>query len=539
MNKIVCALSMIFILTLVNKTFGSCNGQFACQEKHACFDDTSSCECKITSKSFLSIQPFFEATSPAKVALIRKEMQELRIKNGSLFQAVPFGGRLNKPEHLAWYFGPSCKRILSVQEQGTLETDILSAQLNIVTTDGNFESEFCLTPQQSYDGVGLNYRTHFGCKDENKGFFIDITLPIYHVRNLMNLEEHIINNGGGPATPENIGNVKEAFRQKAWCFGKIDDCCDTTAFGISEIDAQIGYGWGREQAHMHSYIGVLIPTGSKVKGHKLFEPIIGWNHNIGFHFGNSLGIRLWQDPCKDRTIWYELAIDSRYLFQNTQRRSFDLKHKPWSRYMMVYCNKEQASQANSACNDGDQQLGQSIGTPGINLFTQDVHVSPRFQRNYNTAFVIDLSQWTIEGGYNFFCRDEECVKLACDWDSIAQVKFERDGNGNFIAIDGPALKSLLGCGQTDNIQMISDNYNNINAKPFADYNQNIITEDDLDFSSAEAPCLLSQRIYGSVGYSFDTSRFRTVLGLGAEYEFSGDNTGINRWGAWSKIAFIF
>lgn len=466
-------------------------------------------------------------------------MQEMRSRNRSLFQAVPFGGKTDKPERLAWYFGPSCKRVLIVSEQQAADTDILSGQLNIVTQNGDFVSKFCLSPVQTFAGIGFNYRTHFGCKDENKGFFIDLTLPVYYVRNLMNLEEVILNNGGGPATTDNVGSVKEAFRQDAWCFGKIDDCCDISHVGASEIDAQIGYGWGREQAHMHSYIGVLIPTGNKVEGRKVFEPIIGWNHNTGFHFGNSLGIRLWHDPCKDRSIWYEFAIDSRYFFENTQRRSFDLKNKPWSRYMMVYRNQAQAAEADTACTGGDIPLGMAIGTPGINLFTQEVKVAPRFQRTYNTAFAIDLTDWTLEGGYNFFTRDQECVKLSCPWERIAGIICERNADGIFVPVDGPALKSLLGCGQTDSVQMIGNNFNNNNATPLANYAQNIITENDIDFSSAEAPCLLSQRLYGSVGYSINGCKLRTLLGLGGEYEFAGDNTGINRWGAWGKVAFIF
>ncbi len=494
------------------------------------------CECKVTSKSFLSIRPFFEAASPPKIALIRKEMQELRSKNGSLFQAVPFGGKTIKPERLAWYFGPSCKRVLLVSEQGIPGTDILSEQLNIVTPGGDFESKFCLSPVQTFAGIGFNYRTHFGCKNQNRGFFIDLTLPVYYVRNLMNLDETIINNGGGPATADNVGSVKEAFRQEAWCFGRIDDCCNTTEVGVSEIDAQIGYGWGREQAHMHSYIGVLIPTGNKVKGCKVFEPIIGWNHNTGFHFGSSFGIQLWHDACKDRSIWYEFAVDSRYFFENRQCRSFDLKCKPWSRYMMVYCNKAQAAEADAACGT---PLGLSIGTPGINLFTQEVKVAPRFQRTYNTAFAFDLTNLTLEAGYNFFTRDQECVKLPCSWEKIAGVVLARNTEGTFVPVDGPALKSLLGCGRTNSVQTIGNNFSNQNVTPFADYDQNIITADDLDLSSAEAPCLLSQRFYLSAGYSIDGCRLRTLLGIGGEYEFSGDNTSINRWGAWGKVALIF
>lgn len=509
--------------------------QFSCQTagNSSCNDECSdSCSCMVTNKTFLSIRPFFEAASPAKVALVRHEMQEMRTHNGSLFQAVPFGGKTVKPGRMAQYFGPSCKRVLNVTEQQHDDTDILSAQLGIVTNAGDFQSKFSINPEQSFAGVGLNYRTHFGYGDENKGFFIDLTLPIYYVRNLVNLCETIINNGDGAKDSGYVDSVEAAFKQPSWCFGRIDDCNDTTKFGASELDIQVGYGWGKDQAFMHSYIGVLIPTGNRVEAHKVFEPIIGWDHNTAVHFGSTLGIELWHSKCKNYSIWYEFAIDSRYFFENKQYRTFNLKNKPWSRYMMVYSNLAQATLADA---QGDVQLG----TPGINLFTQKVKVQPRYQRTYNTAFALDLDCWLLEGGYNFFTRDEECVRLACPWSQVAGVTFAKNNDGVLVPTDGPALKALRGIGYTNSVQQIGNDYAGINDKPVANYADNIIVADDLDLSSAQAPCLLSQRLYGSVGYTLDTCWVRTLFGLGGEYEFAGNNMGINRWGMWGKVAFIF
>ncbi|MEX0849404.1 MAG: hypothetical protein WD055_04185 [Candidatus Dependentiae bacterium] len=521
------------------------DGKLSCEDAHKCFDCSSadSCECQVTAKSFLSVRPFFEAASPAKLALVRKEMQEMHVNNGSMFQAVPFGGKTLKSDRLAQYFGPSCKRVLTVSSDAASNPDIIAANLGIYTqADETFESVFCLSPEQTFAGLGLNYRTHFGCEDRNKGFFLDLTLPVYYVKNTMNLQERVVNNGGGPLTPDTPANVAQAFKQCSWNAGRIDDDCDTTKVGVSELDIQLGYGWGREQAHMHSYAGVLVPTGNKVNGRKVFEPIIGWNHNTAFHFGSSFGIQIWKDECKDRTLWYELAIDSRYFFENRQCRSFDLKCKPWSRYMQVYTNEAQAQEAADLCasaDPADQQAGLLLGTPGINVFTQEVKVRPRFQRTYNTAFALDLKDWTLEGGYNFFTRDGECVKLACPWEELVGIKTERQADGTYTPIDGPALKALTGCGDTNSVQTIGNNFNGENDQTIANYAENIITEDDIDFSSAEAPCMLSNRFYGAVGYSIDICEVRTLIGLGGSYEFSADNTGLDRWGAWAKVALIF
>jgi hypothetical protein len=515
---IVLMLAMSSVPTLMRAD--SCFTKMCSEDNNGCCDE--SCECMVTSRSFLSVRPFFEAASPAKIAIVRKEIQEMRTHNGSLLQIVPFGGKSVKPERLAKYFGPSCKRVLRVAEDPALNPDILANQLNIYTQNGDFQSLFCLNPEQTFAGVGINYRTHFGYKDQNKGFFLDVTIPVYYVRNLMRLQEDILNTGGGPLNSSVVGSVTQAFKQPSWCYGRIDDCYDTKHIGLSEIDIQLGYGWGREQAFMHSYVGVLIPTGNKVKGRKVFEPIIGWDHHAGVHFGSNFGIQVWKSECGEHSIWYELAIDSRYLFENKQVRSFDLKNKPWSRYMMVYSDLTQAEEAATLC---PAEEGIILGTPGINIFTQLVKVSPRFQRTYNTAFALDLKAWTLEGGYNFFARDAECVRLACPWTQVTS---------------GPALKSLLGCGQTDDVQQIGNNYNNANVKPLADYASNIITEDQLDFTSASSPASLNHRLYGSIGYGHTHQRgYRSIYAFGFEYEFIGDNTNMNRWGAWIKGAVVF
>lgn len=545
-------LSCIAFLTLIcgGLTANNCqciNDNLTCESTSECSscNDEACCTCKVTGKTFLPMRGFFDdPAGPPKVSLIRSTMQELQTKNGTIFQMVPFGGKTLNSERLAWYFGPSCKRVLNVASAPGPNVDVLAQQLGIYTQNGLFESKFCLSPKQTFAGIGFNYRTHFGYGDENKGFFLDITLPIYSVENTMNLAEVISNTGGGVLVAGGPANVTEAFRQPSWNFGRIDDCCDTRKTAISMLDVQFGYGWGKEQAHMHSYIGALIPAGNKVLGRKVFEPIVGWDHHAAIHFGSSLGIKIWQDECADRSIWYELAIDSRYFFENKQYRSFDLKGKPWSRYMTVYANAAQAQEAFIACGSpalcaGQTSSGLVIGTPGINIFTQEVKVKPRFQRTYNTAFVVDLKDLTLEGGYNFFSNDQECVKLACPWEKLVGITQVLQPDGTYIVTDGPALKAVLnGCGCTNAYQTINDDVPG-QIIGVALYNQSIITADQIDFSSAEAPGSLRHWIYGSIGYTIDRCDVRTLIGLGAGYEFCGDDTSVNRLGAWGKIAVIF
>ena len=328
-------------------------------------------------------------------------------KYGS-FQIVPFGGRTGKSRRLASYFMPFCKAELLVEETITSDTDVDATAFNINTAVGDFSSRICFRPEQTEVGVGLSWRQKLSRNDEEKGFWFEVSMPITHVRNNMNLSETVIEDGGGVATgtddlPFAQPNMTTAFQQEKFNFGRIPCNCDDelTKTRIADIDLRVGYGWAHEDmCHLESYFGVLIPTGNKVQGCNIFEAIVGHDHHVGFEFGNAGGFRIWANEEKEREVWVETAIHSIYLNKNTQRRSFDVKYNPWSRYLPVYCNFAAAQAAETAGGDGD--AGGSMYTSGINAFTQDVKVSGRFQRTYNTAFVFNGSSFSAEAGYNFF-----------------------------------------------------------------------------------------------------------------------------------------
>ena len=69
----------------------------------------------------------------------------------------------------------------------------------------------------------------------------------------------------------------------------------------------------------------------------------------------------------------------------------------------------------------------------------------------------------------------------------------------------------------------------------AAYTQSQILKTDLNIDSASHPAVLSNILYGNVGYEWSCF----FLGLGGSYEFSSINTTINRWTAWGKLGFNY
>lgn len=508
-----------------------------------CVND--SCDCDATSRTYLSVRPQFQSVDPIYLAGFRNDRLHAYEEGweGAL-QVVVFGSRSTKEERLARYFLPFCKtEVVFNEELGEdapslgaalgREGDIQPTHFNIVTTQGTFKSRVSFSPKQTTFGVGFHYRQSFFCNDEcGRGFWASVSFPIVRIKNDIGFCEEIENDGGSPNTvllPGAVGSVREAFKQEAWLHGKIFDC-PSKKTGVADVELKLGYEWlQHEPCHLESYIGIIVPTGNRVDADELFQPIVGNGRHFGVMFGSAFGANVWCSECSDRSLRIEYAIHSQYLFEKEQQRSFDLKGKPWSRYIQTYANKEQALQGQNQANNPFAAV-----TPGINVLTQCVKVTPGFSHNMTTALVYDGCWFTGEIGYNLYARRAECVKLAQPWQ------------------EGPAIKARDGIGQVNPLRDITGNFFIENATiaggifpvdqvglPF--YDLVVIKESDLDLVSASSPCGLSQTIYGALTMDFDSWCRRPVfVNIGGSYEFANKNNGmINRWTIWAKGGISF
>ena len=104
--------------------------------------------------------------------------------------------------------------------------------------------------------------------------------------------------------------------------------------------------------------------------------------------------------------------------KNTQWRSFDLVQQgQWSRYLEVYQNVAQATQA---FND-PAPLNMNAGTSGINVFTTCAQVHPKFTANTNSGFIYTWKGLQAELGFNFFVRQAEEI-TKCSWNTDVAIK---------------------------------------------------------------------------------------------------------------------
>lgn len=512
---------------------------FYCNTIHALLLENHNSEA--ISKTTLTVHPVFVSGTPELITSFRDNRNHIRpAGHNGAFQIALIGGQSVEKGDLARYFFPEGQEELFVAED-TPEDDfsknknLLAQNFNIFTDDENFQSTIRIGPEQTIVGVGFHYRQLLW-QNENwgRGIWLSLSSPLLRVQHNSNLEEQIISTSpvNDNAADDVVATMMEALSQPAWKFGKITNR-SMKKIAFADVECKLGYEWLQHKPfHMESYLGLIIPTANRPNGEFMFEPIVGRGHHLGFMFGSSLGAELWADEGFDRCVRYELTNHSEYLFQNTQTRSFDLKHKPWSRYIPVYSDIQQAqAQANLAVTN--PLKAQNNSTPGINVLTQQVKVTPGFSHTVNTAFLYSQKRFQAEVGYNFFSKRAEHVKLANPWQ------------------EGPAIKHFEGEGQTNPIRTITGNkfleQTVINAQgnvlipvSVENYKTVLITEDQLDLESATTPCTLAHTLYLTMGSHWDDAEYPFLINGGSSYTFSkSNNATVRRWLIWFKCAVSF
>jgi hypothetical protein len=507
-----------------------------------------SCEAKkyqATGKTVLGNgQIPFSSLTPEMVSNFRIERTYARKGiNGGTIQGVLFGGKSTHAtaNGLARYFFPHHKTHLSVVEDDQLDNfekkkDLLAQQFNIFTKNGDFRSEISIAPSQSVVGLGVYWR-HCLLRDPFKGndLWVSVSTALENIRNRMNLQEMVINNGDGPdesAGVPVVANMKQALKQLPWLFGKITDNT-LSKTGLADIELKFGYDnflWD-EPSHMELYIGIVIPTGNKYNGKFVFEPIVGRGKYAGLMSGGAFGKILGSNYTETKKLLWELAVHGEYLFKNKQKRSLDLVDKPWTRYIQLYANQEQAQEAADLILI-DRSRAINLATPGINVLTRLVTVSPGFLFDMNGAFIVEYDDVRIEFGYNLFFRRAEDIKLSHHFDPVFAIK-HADGVGTTNPIHDITGNKYL------EQNVVDSDGNLLIPVALADFKQSIIQKKDLDFLSATTPALFSHTIYASAGVCFDERTYPLMIASGVSYTFADNNAVINKWLLWLKSGISF
>lgn len=508
------------------------------------------------SVSYLTLRSPFEATSPERISMFRDRFKAREDGHGGAFQAVLFGGSTTHASDIARYFLPNGKSSLLVSEDNAQSAQNFTRDMNAVFAGVltipidnlnasdfqanldhiTYESKLDFCPKSSFIGLGLTWQQRFYHK-----WWFEAAAPIMRVENTMGLRETIYNHGAEQAdflyntAAEGLSDASRTS-DKPWArnYGAIE-CKKCRKTGVSFVELRVGKDAVCHEACQHDwFLGITIPAGDKPCARYLFEPMIGNNKHVGFFAGGDSHFQLMHDE-RDHTFNVSGSFIARYLLPNTQLRSFDLRDKPWSRYMLVVNNRDQLPGPNLSAANFRAGLGHFA--PLINYSTTCVQVHPHYNVEFNSALWYQAGGFKAEIGYDFYARKGETVHPNAGWAGgmgIEAIQNWMDTGGvintNPNTRSFANIKSLVwGDDRTDFIDMTWDATAGTTAKYVP------ITIDSFDIHSAETPAYMTQTFWGALSYAWDDAKYPVFCSAGASYEFSRSYVFLNRWLAWLRL----
>ena len=476
------------------------------------------------------------------------------------------------------------------------EQDILADYYGLPT---DFKSSIRFAPEVKNVTVDFDFYRLLGCGD-CKRWSIRINAPVAYSKWALNPCETVIDPGvfDYPAGYMSMHLMSRAELKNGALdvlsgeqkfgdlifplqYGRFTRCAQSLT-RLSDIFVELGYNIVcKPFSEFTVGVHIVAPTGTTSHAVNLFEPQIGNGRH--WALGGSLTGRydfVNNDAC-NFILSGHLDVYAQHLFKKTQKRSYDLfPHGPGSRYMLMMDMI------------GSISVAQGFSpTPFTDLITQQyitrllyvadaTTLDSAIKINVAVDVVAKLSatygNWYGEVGYNLWARSAET--LVCReqlWHNYYGIKGDAqlygflpfgpyfpipinatqlcatvrapqpNGNttNNFINsnADNAALLYNIGVGammQTDLVSVGPNTGVTAIAQVNGSNQAIVVTDSNINNCSGLSPRAISQKLFGSLRYEWQTCRTSPYVVIGAQGEWAGKvdcvKTAISQWGVWVK-----
>lgn len=313
--------------------------------------------------------------------------------------------------------------------------------------------------------------------------------------------------------------------------------CPQGKAGLADLPLTLGYNYLQPHYHVGAYGRVVAPTGNAPKGSFLFEPIIGNGHHWELGGGATAYATLWHPQEDDKELAFVFDCCLTHLFAAQQVRVFDLKNKPWSRYILA-------------------KQFDDTGTPtGIrgqvaNLTSCPIKVSYAVQTDLVAFLSYRSESFIYDFGYNLWARScEKLCRTSCatSADCCGSCSFTKENWG--LGVTTPD--------QTESASTIHESIAMLGVP--ADSSPVYITNDDIAYDSTQTKSL-THKLFMHLGYEWLEHKHPPFIGFGGEIELGSINTcnmrsvcatgcnsgcsccrafAISQWGVWLKGGVAF
>ena len=409
------------------------------------------------------------------------------IKNFGM--VVPVVSRSVHPERLAKYFFPGCTCLRVRDADGDIAPEWIGLQAPLGET---IDSVFYIRPRQVRYGALLALYAPL-VHDSYCG----MRLPIITVHNNLYTGEC---RAGALGIDNQVKTVTDALNQSSWQYGKwCSSCLKKT--GVDDIELCLGWRYVRERCAASPYVRVVVPTGSCPCARYVFEPLVGSNH-AGLGGGLWFSYAFYQS--ERSSVQFLTLLNATYRFSACEKRSFDLcPNGNWSRYLLVV------------------KQGAAVDPiDGINVCTQSVNVSPRWQGEFLLNFYFKRDNYGVRLGYDLWARAAE--KLCLCHSTINQYGIF---NIRETAEDGTTASAA-----TINVPPI-------NVPEDSTFRQLALT--DINLGSAGQKRSITNKFFVGVQAVVPHDRVDTHIGISGAYEKASGNSVPSSWSLWGTVAFNF
>lgn len=419
-------------------------------------------------------------------------------KNMSI-EFEPFISQMFNPQHIMENLTPDGSMSLLLNQLGYGDMNPAWLNLGSSNLDFNYASKISLDPNlQMY---GLLFHTY----QQFDHFFFDLRTALLETKTMIKLTEFGGGNGGlGNESNILLYDAYDAFTQNNLQYGKIGDAHHV--LGFDNIQVMLGGSHQFQDTDTQSFFAgfvlVEVPTGAGTKSEWLFEPQVGTNHwGIGFGFDTMF--------INDRGFSFVFGGNFRHFIANWETRTFDLiENGPWSRYLLI----TPLSSLNGNTN---------IGSPGINIFTQDALIQGRNQITMYTRLEKRFEDCTFELSYNFLYTQAELIR---------KVTSIPAGYGIYGVNSGGGLS-------TASRAKINQTYADNSDYPiFFDLDNlpvELITK-DLDLKSGAA----SMGLQSMVAARLQRIQENYTYGIGGSVDLANSQQAISTWSVWANFEIL-
>ncbi|MGB8367456.1 MAG: hypothetical protein WCD44_03800 [Candidatus Babeliales bacterium] len=369
--------------------------------------------------------------------------------------------------------------------------DVRAEWLNL---PDDFKGNLAIKPEQQQLGFFVEYHQDLKQWIDHSffnGSFLDISIPVVSVENDLNLMQFNVANKSLNTPQDIIG----AFQQPAWKYSKITG--KRSRFGVAEIKASFGRSYLSEDYFQIVYSSSFtIPVAKKQDPQFIFDPVIGNNRYIGLGGAVNFQILLNSDPSQYAFCFF-INFEAIFLIRNKQFRTFDLKRKPWSRFLLY--NKQGA------------KPNQNI--PGVNLLTVDTVSYPFGMFDFSGGWRIQNEKFEIELGYNAWGHGDEHLRLRRKFTETFGIAGSR--------VDITASQSTINQQAADDTMFTP------------------VTETDLNLDSAASRSALTHKAFLTGGFKKIGKKIDSFIGAGSFVEIPQKNSALKNWGIWGKLGTSF